>query len=165
MNNAKANCVPNAMRLAKELELRVRPTGGAASCGEVWIAGRRTGAVVSGCVLEAAVRCELGWFLFVTDDIPYEEALAIHFLDDRGRLLDSAYIGGPYTTGSFSNLRLEPPATVHFSFIDDAEWRVRALPEPRYAVPWWPDARGVWRDGQIKRRFKVYRETGGRVRR
>jgi hypothetical protein len=95
--------------------------------------------------------------LFVTDNTPSEEMLTIHFLDDQGRLLDSAHIGGPYTTGSFSDLHLDPPATMHFRFIDDTEWSVRILQNPRYALPWWPDARGVWRGSRLTRRFKVYR--------
>jgi hypothetical protein len=93
----------------------------------------------------------------MTDDTPFEEMLAIHLLDDKGKLLDSARIGGPYTTGSFSNLQLDPPATVHFRFIDDGDWSVRMLETAQYALPWWPDARGVWRGARLKRWFEVHR--------
>lgn len=142
---------------AVDVELRPRATGGDKPCSDVLIAGRPADSPVSGSVLEAAVRWSLGWLLFVTDDTPSEEVLAIHLLDNKGRLLDSAYVGGPYTTGTFSDLRLEPPATVHFRFIDDADWSVRLLDKPKRALPWWPDARGVWRGARLARYFQVHR--------
>lgn len=145
------------MRLADEVELRAHSTGKDGPRSNVWIAGHPTGSVVSGCMLKAAVRCARGWLLFVTDDTPFEEMLAIHLLDDKGKLLDSARIGGPYTTGSFSDLHLDPPATVHFRFIDDVDWSVRVLETAQYALPWWPDARGVWRGARLKRCFEVHR--------
>lgn len=124
---------------------------------EILIAGRPTGSVVPGSVLEAAVRCAPGWLLFVIDDTPYEEMLAIYLIDAQGRLLDSAHIGGPYTTGSFSALRLDPPATAHFRFIDDADWSVHVLDEAHLVLPWWPDARGVWRGARLIGRFELRR--------
>lgn len=144
------------MRLTDDITLRPQPFNDEPS-GEVWIAGRSTGTIVSGCVLEAAVRCRRGWLLFVTDGVPYEDMLTIHLLDERGRLLDSARIGGPYATGSFSQVRVEPPAIVRFRFIDDADWSVRVLDKPRPAVPWWPDARGVWRGARLTRHFELRR--------
>jgi hypothetical protein len=69
-------------------------------------------------------------------------------------MLDSATIGGPYRTGSFSGVRLDPPSTVHFHFIDDAGWSVRVLEKGRFSVPWWPAARGVWRAAQLLRRAR-----------
>jgi hypothetical protein len=146
------------VRVADEISLRPITTGEVAARSEVSIAGRATGSIVTGCVLEAAVRCEPGWLLFVTDDTPYEEMLAIHLLDEQGKLLDSARIGGPYTTGVFSNLRLDPPATARFNFIGDAGWSVRVLGRARPALPWWPDTRGVWRGSRLWRHFEVRRE-------
>ena len=144
------------MHQAADVELRPRP-GGDKPSSDVLIAGRPTGSPVPGSALEAAVRWPLGWLLFVTDNTPSEEVLAIHLLDGEGKLLDSAFIGGPYATGTFSDLRLEPPATVHFRFIDNADWSVRLLGKAKPALPWWPDARGVWRGARLTRHFEVHR--------
>jgi hypothetical protein len=149
----------SSMRLAGEISLRPLAAGSDDEPrSEVVIDSRPTGSIVSGCVLEAAVDCAAGWLLFVTSDTPYEEMLTIHLLDRGGRPLDSAHVGGPYTTGAFTSLRLDPPSTVHFRFIDNADWSVRVLPAPRRALPWWPDARGVWRGSRLTRHFEVRRQ-------
>jgi hypothetical protein len=147
------------VRVADEIALRpVAPGVDGAVRSEVIIGGCPTGSVITGVVLEAAVHCAPGWLLFVTDDIPYEEMLTIHLLDPDGRPLDSAGIGGPYTTGTFSSMRLDPPSTVRFRFIDDADWFVEILGRPKRALPWWPDARGVRRSARIARHFVVGRQ-------
>lgn len=145
------------MQLTDEIALRADVPGRDGPCAEVLIAGRRSGTFVSGAVLEAALRCAGTWLLFVSDDVPSEDMLSIYLLDDSGRLLDAARIGGPYTTGSFSGLRLDPPSTVHFRFIDDAGWSVRVLETAKCSLPGWPDARGVWRGARLWRRFEVRR--------
>ena len=146
------------MRVADEIALRPLAAGAdAAVRSEVLIAGRPTGAVITGVVLEAAVHCAPGWLLFLTDDVPFEELLTIHLLDREGGLLDSASIGAPYTTGTFSSMRLDPPSTVRFRFIDDADWFVEILDRPKRALPWWPDARGVRRGARVARHFIVGR--------
>jgi hypothetical protein len=146
------------MRLASEIELRpYAAEPGQEQQSEILIGGRLTASVVSGHVLEAAVEYPAGWLLFITDDIPYEETLAIHLLDMHGRLRDSACIGSPYATGIFTSLRLDPPRTVRFRFIGDIDWFVRILEKPRRCLPWWPDVRGVWRGRRFWRHFEIGR--------
>jgi hypothetical protein len=146
------------MRIAAEISLHPLPGGDDDEPrSEVLVEGRPTGSVIAGRVLEAAVECEPGWLLFVTNDIPYEEFLNIHFLDKAASPLDSARIGGPNSTGTFASLTLEPPSTVHFRFIDEADWSVRVLSRPKRGLPWWPDARGVWRGTGLARYFEVRR--------
>ena len=147
------------MREAPEISLRPLPgSEDDEPRSEVLVDRRATGSVIAGCVLEAAVRCEPGWLLLVTNDTPYEEFLNIHLLDEStAQPLDSARIGGPNSTGTFSNLKLEPPSTVHFRFIDEADWSVRVLPRAKRALPLWPDARGVWRGSRLTRHFEVRR--------
>ena len=123
----------------------------------VFISDQPTGTELTGCVLEAAVECEPGLLLFATDDVPDEDTLSIHLLDRTGKLIDSARIGGPYTTGTFRDLTLEPPSTVRFRFIDDADWYVELFDRPRVSVPWLPDAKGVWRDAKRARHMMVRR--------
>lgn len=145
------------MQLTGEIALRADVPERDGPCSEVLISGRKTGTVVSGAVLEAALRCAGTWLLFVSDGVPSEDMLSIYLLDDGGRMLDAARIGGPYTTGSFSGLRLDPPSTAHFRFIDDAGWSVRVLETAKFSLPWWPDARGVWRGARPWRHFEVRR--------
>jgi hypothetical protein len=120
--------------------------------------GQPTGVVLPGAVLEAAVALDQsvsGHLLFLTDDIPYEEALRIILLGPRFELLDQAEIGGAYTTGSFSGLSLSPPDTLRFRFMGDADWSVRVLPRPALYVPCLSESRGVSRPWGWRRHFVV----------
>src|ERR1035437_1982478 len=102
---------------------------------EVLVGNRPSGRSVSGAVLEAASRWNDRYLLFMTDDVPDKDTLGIHLLDGQLNPLDTARIGGPYTTGSFSGLVLEDPSTVQFRFIGDATWRVELLDRPAFRVP------------------------------
>lgn len=110
---------------------------------ELVVAGQRTGWLVRGAVLEAALRCDERLLLFMTDDRPYEESLSLHLFDADGQLLDSATLGAPYSTGTFSGLAVEPPDSIRFRFIGGTDWRVRLLPRRRWRWPPLPDAPGV----------------------
>jgi hypothetical protein len=143
------------MRLASNVRLARVSDGSGRST--VFISEQSTGTELTGCVLEGAVECEPGLLLFVTDDVPDEETLSIHLLDHAGKLIDSARIGGPYTTGTFRNLVLQPPSAVRFRFVDEADWCVEVLDRPRVSMPWLPDAKGVWRDAKLTRHMTVRR--------
>lgn len=149
------NEAPTILRMSTDLALRL--IEGEDIRSEVILRGQPCGTVVSGSVLEAALHSARGSLLFLTHDVPHEEMLSIHLLDNDGQLLDSATLGGPYTTGHFRDLLLETPDTVSFRFFDECVWRVRVLPGPRLKLPWWPDARGVWRGGRPRRYFLVER--------
>lgn len=122
---------------------------------EILINGKSTGKLVSGMVLEAAVQWENFFLLFMTDDIPYEEMLRILLLDNQLNLIDSALIGGPYSTGSFSSLHLIEPNTVCFRFIGDTTWCVELLSRPGFRIPFISEPLGVWRSLRFSRHFIV----------
>lgn len=145
------------MRIAGEVSARRigSDAGAAPPTSEILLDGAPTGAIVSGALLEAAVHADGRWLLFMTDDSPFEEMLSIHLLDDSWRLLDSAVLGGAYSTGSFSALRLVPPGTAHFHFIGDADWSVEILPRAGFRVPFLADASGVSRKLGFSRHFVV----------
>jgi hypothetical protein len=140
-------------------EVTTRPVAGAGEDAipesEVLLAGAPTGRVVPGAVLEAAVRWDGRLLLFLTDDIPHEESLGIHLLDAGLRLLDTARLGGPYSTGSFSSLELTEPGTVRFRFIGDTTWSVELLPRPGFRVPFLSEPPGVSRGFGFSRHFIV----------
>lgn len=144
------------MRIANEISLRrlghdadVPPTA------EVIVDGTPSGCVVAGAILESAVSADGRFLLFLTDDVPYEDALSIHLLDDRLHLLDSATLGAAYSTGSFGGLELRPPRMVRFRFIGEADWTVEILPHPAFRLPLLPEATGVSRSFGFSRHFIV----------
>lgn len=124
---------------------RMPAAPGHAPRAEVLLAGRATGWIVDGAVLEAALRCGERLLLFMTDDVPYEEVLSIQLLGADGRVVDAVALGGGYATGHFGACTIEPPDAVRFRFIDDVEWCVRVLPAPRLRLPLWCAVRGVRR--------------------
>jgi hypothetical protein len=85
-----------------------------------------------------------------------EEVMSIHLLSGDGRLLDSATLGGPYTTGAFSDLSLHPPNRVGFRFIGDADWSIEILPDLAFRLPLHADAPGVRRPLGFSRHFVVH---------
>ena len=146
------------LRLAEDVSIRPAGAGGDDEVprSEILVGNRPTGHFVSGAVLEAAVRWNDCYLLFVTDGIPDEDSLGIHLLDGQLDVLDTARIGGPYTTGAFSDLTLDEPSTVRFRFIGDVPWAVELLARPRFRVPLVTDSPGVFRPLGFRRHFRVH---------
>lgn len=114
-----------------------------------------TGQFVQGAILEAAAEWQGFYLLFTTDDSPFEDFLYIHLLDSDLGLLDSAMIGGMYSTGSFSLLESPEPDTLWFRFIGDTDWSVQVLPKPSFRLPLISEPTGVSRTLGFKRHFIV----------
>lgn len=148
------------MRLANELSTRLvrAATTYDSPQSEILHRGESTGEFVPGAVLEGAVRWADHYALFMSDDVPFEEILGIHVLDDRFRTVDSAYLGGPYMTGAFDSLTLTGPDTIEFRFLGEATWKVRLLGETEFRFPIFSEPPGVWRPFGFRRRFVVTRE-------
>lgn len=117
--------------------------------------GQAIGRQVPGAVLEAAAQWQAFTLLFTTDDTPFEELLHIHLLDAELSLLDSATVGGIYSTGSFSLLESDQPDTLRFRFIGGTDWSVQVLPEPGFRVPLLSEPTGVSRPLGFSRHFIV----------
>jgi hypothetical protein len=119
---------------------------------EVLHDGEPTGTFVAGLVLEAAFSCDSNRLLFTTDDVPFEDFLGIHLLDSSLSLLDSAKIGWPYATGTFSVLDVEDRSIV-FRFLSEVPWRLRLLDGPQLRLPIFTEPCYVWRPFGFTRRF------------
>ncbi len=115
--------------------------------------GRPTTVTIKGAVLEACVECEGHYLLFVTDDIPHEEALYFYLLDADFITLDSASLGAAYSTGHFRDLSLQPPRNVLFQFIGGTRWSIEILAHPRWRVPFLGDPKGVMHNPGFRRYF------------
>jgi hypothetical protein len=146
------------MRLATALTTRLAEEAGEAVVprSEVLLDGAPTGKFVQGAILEAAIECDGRYLLFMTDDVPFEDALGIHLLDGELHVLDSAVIGGPYSTGTFSSLELSGPHTVRFRFVGDTTWSVELLPRPGFRLPLLSEPAGVRRSPGFSRHFVVH---------
>jgi hypothetical protein len=152
------------MRRAEADEVSTRPVAETETeplRSEVCLRGRATGQLVAGATLEAALETGGRYLLFLTDGIPHEDMLAIHLVDGAGRLLDSARLGQPYSTGIFEDLRSEGSDAAWFRFLGDADWHVEVFAQPHLAVPLLPDAPGVSRPLALRRWFRVHAEPRG----
>lgn len=122
----------------------------------VFFSGNATDTLVDGAVLETAIYWANNFLLFMTDDVPAEDILSIHLLDDRLTIVDSAWVGGPYSTGSFELLNLREPNLVEFRFSGDTTWTIELLSKPVFRLPFFSDPPGVMRPVRLSRRFLVH---------
>lgn len=147
------------MHILSSAELSVTRVAGLADDApplcEIIRNGQATGHKVEGAVLESAARWRSFYLLFTTDDTPFEELLHIHLLDAELRLLDSATLGGIYSTGAFSLLESADPDTLRFRFIGDTDWSVQVLAEPGFRAPLLSEPAGVSRPWGFSRHFIV----------
>ena len=122
---------------------------------EIIAHGNRTGKIIRGAILEAALVWHDLLLAFVTDDIPQEDTLRIYLLDQRFNVIDTATLSGMYSTGSFRELTLTPPDTLNFRFIGDVVWTLRLLPGVIFKLPMLTDPPGVHRPLSCYRRFTL----------
>jgi hypothetical protein len=125
---------------------------------EILLNGRASGTVVEGAVLEAAIQWREFVLAFLTDDIPSEDSLRIYLFDDHLKIVDSAWIGAMYSTGSFRQLELSEPNMVAFSFIGGTRWTVELLDREIVTVPFVGEPKGVHRPFSLHRHFRVRAE-------
>ena len=146
------------MRITHHLSLARLPqrADDEAPRSELLVDGRATGVILDGGVLEAAVQWHDQHLLFITDDVPYEEALRIVLIDASLQSVDTAELGAAYSTGSFTDLALLPPDTVSFRFIGGTTWTVRLLQQDQFRLPFVSEPRGVSRRLGFTRRFVVH---------
>src|SRR5258708_16605101 len=67
-------------------------------------AGKDTGTVVPGAVLEAQLAADSGWLLFITHDTPFEERLAVTLIHRSCPPVDRAPLSALDTTPPCPNL-------------------------------------------------------------
>ncbi|NGZ88273.1 hypothetical protein GW587_28970 [Duganella sp. SAP-35] len=147
------------MRLLSTTEFAARPAAPytdtqLASC-ELLLDGKPTGLIATGAVLEAALEWQGCRLAFLTDDIPFEDMLRIYMFDASMTLVDSAELGAIYSTGTFAELRLQPPNALTFRFFGGTVWRMTLLAEKEFAPPLLSDPSGVSRKFKLFRRFRI----------
>jgi len=110
---------------------------------------------LTGAVLEACVALMDNYLVFLTDDIPHEDSLHIHRLDEHFTLQESLSIGTAYCTGSFVLRALRAPAQVEFNFLGEGNWCLTLVPELSIHVPFFSDPLGVRRPACVRTRMKL----------
>jgi len=125
------------------------------SC-ELVINGKRTGQRIKGCMLEAAFQCDVGYLVFLNNDCLFEERLLLHLVDFSGILLDTASIFRIYSTGIFSNVKIQQPDKIRFEFFStEATWTVQVLKNTEFRMPIFSEPMGVYRPFGFRRHFVV----------
>jgi hypothetical protein len=122
---------------------------------ELLLNGKSTGLIVIGAVLEASLEWQGCRIAFFTDDIPFEDMLRIYMFDPDMTLVDSAMLGAMYSTGTFSELILQPPNALTFRFFGGTVWRMVLLAEREFALPFISDPSGVSRKPKFFRHFRI----------
>ena len=110
---------------------------------------------LEGAILEAAVQTDVGPVLFLTQDLPHEDSLSIQLFNAAWQLLDSAWLGAAYTTGSFKDVQLIEPDRIGFRFFGDTDWTLQILDSPTWRLPLWCETPGVRRSFGFKQHFLV----------
>src|SRR5690606_37573344 len=104
------------IRKDASLTLAKEGTGNELASSFTTIAGRTSKEPLEGVILEACVQHGNQYLLFLTDDIPFEDSLHIHLLDEHLNRIDTVTLGAPYATGHFRNLSCKEPGKITFEF-------------------------------------------------
>ncbi|MYM68299.1 hypothetical protein GTP45_15890 [Pseudoduganella sp. FT55W] len=122
---------------------------------EVIVAGKPTGKILQGAVFQAALAWNEYILLFLTVDVPFEEALNIYLLDRHLHVVDYAQMYFMYSTGVFCDLDLSDADTVRFRFLGEKVWMLKLFPQKRFAIPIVSASLGVHRPWALYRRFQL----------
>jgi len=141
------------MKILTGKEFSTRPSTSGNSY--ILLDGKQTQKNIEGAYLELCLRIDQQYLVFMTDDIPSEDMLHIHLLNDDLNVIDSATVGGIYSTGSFQNYKIIEPKQITFNFIGGNEWRVEVLENKVFSLPFVSSPKGVSRKYPFHQYFKV----------
>ncbi|WP_077343164.1 hypothetical protein [Pseudocolwellia agarivorans] len=122
----------------------------------IFLGNTNTGKNIDGCYLELCIKTGYNYLIFMTDDIPNEDMLHIHFLNESLDILDSATIGSMYSTGTFRDYNIQGENTVTFYFIGETQWKVEILENKEFTLPLISQSKGVSRKNIFSQYFKIY---------
>ena len=142
------------MEILKDNKFRIASSSTYKS--SVSIEGKQVNQEIEGVYFELCLKLKQQYLVFMTDDIPGEDMLHIHLLAEDLSIIDSATIGGMYSTGSFKNLSIQEPNQVKFNFIGGNEWRVEVLEDKVFSLPFISSPKGVSRKNTFHQHFRIY---------
>lgn len=129
------------------------PDSAATPLSQLMISGEDVGQPIEGACLEQQYFMpDLGYLLFLTDNVPYEETLRIYLVDKIYTVIDGLEFGGNMVTGELDNISIKNSNMIEFSFIHNARCRLQINDTPKWCKPllFTP---GVRRSGGIKKRY------------
>ena len=144
----------NMMNILTENEFHTKPTSLLNS--EIIFEGEVVHKSIDGTYLELCIKRNNEYFVFMTDDIPDEDMLHIHLLDEGFNLIDSVTIGGIYSTGKFQNVSVQEPNHISFNFIGTNKWTVEALNRKQFCMPYLSSPKGSYRKNSFYQYFKLH---------
>ena len=142
------------MKVLTEQEFSTRPS--TSDNSYILLDGKQTQKDIYGAYLELCLKVGDRYLVFMTDDIPGEDMLHIHLLGSDLNIIDSATIGGMYSTGSFKNHNVKGPSQITFNFIGGNEWRVDVLEGKVFSLPFISSPKGVSRKHLFHQYFRLY---------
>ncbi|MGK0273541.1 MAG: hypothetical protein ACI88H_004222 [Cocleimonas sp.] len=113
--------------------------------------GKKVGPPIKGAYLEKQYCISgLGYLLFLTDDVPYEETLRIYLVNENAEVVDGLEFGSSMATGTLEIVDVENEDSIVFSFIHEALCKLQVLKTAQWCKPliFTP---GVQRSGAFKR--------------
>ncbi len=149
------------MNILSDHEFSTKLVSSDKSC--IFLSGTQTHKNIEGAYLELCVKIDERFIVFMTDDIPSEDMLHIHLLDKNLNVIDSATIGGMYSTGSFENYNLQEPNKITFNFIGGNEWVVELLKNKEFRLPFIFSPKGVYRKSLFNQHFKLHGNPSAEV--
>lgn len=123
---------------------------------ELIIAKTNTGKIFQGAVFEAALKWNNYTLIFLTDGVPFEDALNIYLLDENLNVTDYARMYFMYSTGIFSDVDLTEADTVHFHFLGEKRWTLKLFNEGKFYIPILSGTLGVFRPFSFFRKFHLF---------
>jgi hypothetical protein len=102
--------------------------------------GHPTPLLLAGSVLERQFQCGPWYLLLTSDNSPFEEVLHVYLIGRGPAVLDQLDLGQMYTPAVLSEVAVEGPDVLTFSFFGGDRWRLRVWPRPRHTWPSGPFA-------------------------
>jgi len=104
--------------------------------------------VTTGAVLEEQFIYKDKYILFITEDIPFEEALHILLLNSDLTILDAIELSAPYASGILNNISIQAPNKIQFTFFDNQiYWILKLLEKPKIQL---------WGNKHLFKRFSPF---------
>lgn len=125
---------------------------------ELLIHCNKTGVIIWGAVLEAAVWVDNNrYLLFLTDGLLYENGLTIYLFDIKKGILEKIKLISAYGDGYFENMEVDSNS-VSFNFLGNYKWTVSVFNKPTIRIPF-TESWVICRDFKLKTYLEVTKKA------
>lgn len=125
---------------------------------ELLIRGKKTGTIIWGAVLEAAVWIDNSrYLLFLTDGLLYEDILTIYLFDVEKGIQEKIQLGAAYADGYFENMEISSDSVI-FDFLGNYRWTITVFSKPVIRIPF-TESWAVYRSFKLKTYLEITKST------